>query len=122
MVALAEVSAIERPAAWVLRVALNHARDRFRKRGTERRKAPVVARPEACYDHEADINLRLWDAVRGLPAQECSLIAPRYVADLSQQEIADVLGIPAGTVASRLSRARQRLGATLGSTYQEDLA
>jgi DNA-directed RNA polymerase specialized sigma24 family protein len=44
------------------------------------------------------------------------------VADLSQQEIADVLGIPAGTVASRLSRTRQRLGVTLGSTYQEDLA
>jgi RNA polymerase sigma-70 factor (ECF subfamily) len=116
-----EVSATDRPAAWVLRVALNHARDRFRKRGTERRKASAVARPEASYDQASFVDRRLWDAVRDLPAQECTLIALRYVADLSQPEIAAVLGIPAGTVASRLSRARQRLGASLGSAYQEDL-
>jgi RNA polymerase sigma-70 factor (ECF subfamily) len=116
-----EVSAIDRPAAWVLRVALNHARDRFRRRGTERRKASAVARPEASYDEASFVDRRLWDAVRDVPAQECTLIALRYVADLSQPEIAAVLGIPAGTVASRLSRARQRLGASLGSAYQEDL-
>jgi len=116
-----EVGAIDRPAAWVLRVALNHARDRFRKRGVERRKAPVVARPEASYDPQARVDLRLWEAVRSLPPPECTVIALRYVADLSQQEIADALGIPSGTVASRLNRARQRLGATLGSAYEEDL-
>ena len=116
-----EVSAADRPSAWVLRVALNHARDRFRKRGTERRKASVVARPEASYDQESFVDVWLWDAVRDLPPQDCTVIALRYVADLSQPEIAAVLGIPPGTVASRLSRARQRLGAALGSTYQEDL-
>jgi RNA polymerase sigma factor (sigma-70 family) len=116
-----EVSATDRPAAWVLRVALNHARDRFRKRGTERRKASAVARPEASYDEASFVDRRLWHAVRDLPAQECTLIALRYVADLSQPEIAAVLGIPPGTVASRLSRARQRLGASLGPAYQEDL-
>jgi RNA polymerase sigma-70 factor, ECF subfamily len=115
-----EVSAIDRPAAWVLRVALNQAYDRFRKRGVERRKAVIVARPEASHDPDVDVDLRLWKAVRNLPPQECSLIALRYVADLSQQEIAEVLGIPPGTVASRLNRARQRLGAALGSAYQGD--
>jgi RNA polymerase sigma-70 factor (ECF subfamily) len=116
-----EVGAIDKPAAWVLRVALNQVRDRFRRRGVERRKAPIVARPETAYDPDSGVDLRLWDAVRQLPPQECTLIALRYVADQSQQEIADLLGIPPGTVASRLSRARQRLGADLGSTYQEDL-
>jgi RNA polymerase sigma-70 factor (ECF subfamily) len=58
--------------------------------------------------------------VRSLPEHECTLIALRYIADLSQAEIAETLGMPSGTVASGLNRARQKLGAALGSAYQEE--
>jgi len=37
------------------------------------------------------------------------VIALRYGADLSEAEIAQVLGWPVGTVKSRLNRARERL-------------
>jgi RNA polymerase sigma-70 factor (ECF subfamily) len=116
-----DVSAHRHPAAWVMRVALNEARTRFRRRSVERRNAPMIARPDVTYDPYPQVDRRLWDAFRELSRNERTLIALRYVADLSQAEIADVLGIPPGTVASGLNRARHKLGATLGSNYKEEL-
>jgi RNA polymerase sigma-70 factor (ECF subfamily) len=116
-----EVRVAERPVAWIMRVALNQAHDRFRRRRVERRKAGVVARDDIAYDPAPQVDRRLWDEVRALPKQECTLIALRYVADLTQAEIADALGIPTGTVASGLNRARNKLGVALGSAYQEEL-
>ena len=42
------------------------------------------------------------------------------MADLSQPEIAELLGIPQGTVASGLHRARQQLERTLAPIHEED--
>jgi RNA polymerase sigma-70 factor (ECF subfamily) len=116
-----DVRKVDRPAAWVMKVALNVARSRFRRRSVELRKAAVVARPETTDDGERRTDFNLWDAVGRLPERERTLVALRYVADLPQAEIARLLGIPAGTVASGLNRARQKLGVALGPTYQEEL-
>jgi RNA polymerase sigma-70 factor (ECF subfamily) len=116
-----QVSRCGSPVAWVMRVALNHTRDRFRRRSVERRKARLIARDDVVHDPYPQADHRLWDAVRQLPEHERTLVALRYVADLSQAEIADLLGLPPGTVASGLNRARHKLGATLGSAYQEEL-
>ena len=108
-----------RPVAWVMQVALNESRSRFRRRKVERRKAHAVARPEAGTDPEPDAG-EVWAAVAALPARERELIALRYIADLSQPEIARALGVPPGTVASGLHRARRRLGIELRPTYEEE--
>jgi RNA polymerase sigma-70 factor, ECF subfamily len=42
------------------------------------------------------------------------------LADLSYAEVAESLGIPYGTVCSRLSRARRRLRESLGGAGQAD--
>ena len=115
-----QVRACDRPAAWVMRVALNESRSRFRRRSVERRKAHAVARPDAADDPDLSAAHALWEAVRRLDRRERALIAIRYVADLPQHEIARVLGIPPGTVASGLNRARQRLGKTLAPTHEEE--
>jgi RNA polymerase sigma factor (sigma-70 family) len=49
-------------------------------------------------------------AVRGLPRREREVLALVAWGDLSYEETAVALGVPIGTVRSRLSRARARLG------------
>jgi RNA polymerase sigma-70 factor, ECF subfamily len=56
---------------------------------------------------------RLRRAVEALPIEFREVVALRDVQDLSYKEIAAVLGIPLGTVMSRLARARRRLQAML---------
>jgi len=102
-------------------VALNESRSRFRRRRIERRKASVVARVDSVHDPDPPRMSPVWTAVAQLPRQDRLLIALRYVADLSQDEIAAVLGIPPGSVASRLNRVRRRLAAVLRPANEEEL-
>jgi DNA-directed RNA polymerase specialized sigma24 family protein len=47
------------------------------------------------------------------------VIVLRELEELSYKEIADIVGIPMGTVMSRLGRGRQQLAALLAPTDQE---
>jgi RNA polymerase sigma-70 factor (ECF subfamily) len=58
---------------------------------------------------------RVAAAMAGLPAELRTVMVLRAVEGLSYAEIAEATGIPAGTVMSRLSRARQRLVAALSA-------
>lgn len=113
-----QVRTYDSPASWVTRVALNESNSRFRRARVERRKAHAVARPDRVDGPESGAG-HVWEAVARLPEQERTLIALRYIADLPQAEIAAVLGIPAGTVASGLNRGRRRLGIDLLDADEE---
>lgn len=63
------------------------------------------ASPMAAVDQRLD----LLEAIRSLPEEFRDTVLLREVEGLSYQEIADTLGIPRGTVESRLYRARQML-------------
>jgi RNA polymerase sigma-70 factor (ECF subfamily) len=56
---------------------------------------------------------RVHSAIRKLPTDFREIILLREFEDLSYQEISAVLGCPAGTVMSRLGRARSKLRALL---------
>ena len=104
------VAAMDSPAAWTYRVAVNVLRRRLRRAAVEQRlwaRAIEPARPAAV---EPD----LWAAVRALPARQRTAIALRYVCDLPQAEIAEVMDVAAGTVSATLTAARRRLAAVLG--------
>lgn len=58
---------------------------------------------------------RLTAALRGLAAGDRDVLLLAAVAQLGYQEIAAALDIPAGTVASRLSRARSKVREALGA-------
>ncbi len=62
--------------------------------------------------------LELWEAVRHLPHQQRVAVVLHYVADLSQRDVASVMGVAEGTVAATLHTARKRLADSLGQTVE----
>ncbi len=79
--------------------------------------APEAVDPAPGPEEEAAGNeerRRMEDALAALPDELRMVMVLRAVEGLSYAEIALAAGIPAGTVMSRLSRARTRLLATLG--------
>jgi RNA polymerase sigma-70 factor (ECF subfamily) len=68
------------------------------------------------HDHDferAEQKERVERAVQSLPAKLRAPLVLRHVEGLAYREIARVLGVSAGTVASRLSRAHTRLSREL---------
>lgn len=59
------------------------------------------------------------EAIRSLPRREREVLALIADADLSYGEAATALGVPIGTVRSRLARARRRLRSADFGTYEE---
>jgi RNA polymerase sigma-70 factor (ECF subfamily) len=65
-------------------------------------------RPEAAAE-QRELHERLERAIAGLDAEHREIIVMRDIEGFDYQAIAGVLGCPAGTVKSRLHRARQAL-------------
>jgi DNA-directed RNA polymerase specialized sigma24 family protein len=57
------------------------------------------------------VESELWNAVRALPVRQRTAVALRYVCDLPQEQIAEVMHIAVGTVSATLTAARKRLAA-----------
>ena len=58
---------------------------------------------------QEDLRPELWDAVLSLPRDQRAAVVLYYYEDLPVADIASLLRVPAGTVKSRLSRARDKL-------------
>jgi RNA polymerase sigma-70 factor (ECF subfamily) len=106
--------------ALVWTTALNLARNRLRWRRLWRH-APLEDAPElppvGAGDTDFLANRRLHAALRQLPALSRDVLLLSQFSGMSGSEIATVLGIPAGTVASRKHHAMQRLKALLGEIH-----
>jgi RNA polymerase sigma-70 factor (ECF subfamily) len=61
----------------------------------------------------AELRRRVFAALGELGRDHREILVLRDYQDLSYEEIAEVLGVPRGTVMSRLHRARKALGAVL---------
>jgi RNA polymerase sigma factor (sigma-70 family) len=102
--------------AWALRITGRRCADwvtrrrRTRERFSELDAAADVA---ASPDELGDDLSRVREALRGLGPEPRALMAMYYTEGLSVTEIAKVLGVPVGTVKSRLFHARERLRAAL---------
>ncbi len=106
------------PRPWLLRIVANEARNRVRasvrRQGVELRLAESVRPGGAAPSPEAvavasEDRRRLLALVNALPEDDRLVIASRYFLELSGEETSSALGIPEGTVKSRLSRALARL-------------
>jgi RNA polymerase sigma-70 factor (ECF subfamily) len=104
---------------WLLTIVANEARNR--RRSANRREAlalraspgPVgVATSEASPETAilaAERRQTLVTALNTLSESDREVVALRYLLELSESETAAALGVPVGTVKSRLSRALSRL-------------
>lgn len=98
---------------WLQRIAANEAIDLL---NAERSLAPLELAPEegAC-DAEPGEPARVRAALARLTPERREAVVLRYWADLGGAEIARRLGVPVGTVHSRISRAMGDLRAILES-------
>ncbi len=80
-----------------------------------RGRLPVEASPPARAE-AAEAAARVREAVLALPEDQRDIVLLRYMEDASLGEIAAAIGIPEGTVKSRLFAARARLRSALGGT------
>ena len=101
--------------SWMYRIAVNETLNLRRARPvlaplTDMR--PADAGVEQAID-AARAKDRVREAIVRLPKDLRDVIVLRHFAELSYQDIAEVLGIPDKTVKSRLFSARQRLGTLL---------
>jgi RNA polymerase sigma factor (sigma-70 family) len=92
---------------WIRRIAVNQALDALRRRRPEQPLTEATAGPDP-YAEVLDRDALL-GAVARLPSERRVVVAMRYWLDLDPPEIAAALGVPVGTVSSRLSRALSEL-------------
>ena len=107
----------DRFRAWLVRTAWRLAIDR--RRGDKRRVAreeTVAPEPEATTEQVASARERamhLWDAIDGLPEKLRVVIVLSGIEGHDTREVGTLLGIPEGTVRSRLFMARKALAERL---------
>jgi RNA polymerase sigma factor (sigma-70 family) len=115
--------------AWLLRIVRNVCYDALRARDSQRN---VISLDEEAAAEVPDskpgpnvlaiqnsTKLRVREALEALPLEFKTVIILREFDGFSYKEISEIMGVPVGTVMSRLSRARQQL-ATLLQKEGED--
>ena len=103
---------------WLLKIVANEARNRNRSTGRRQQlelrliqgtRPGAAATSAEAVAVASDERRRLLAMVNALSDEDRLVIASRYFLELSGEETAAALGIPEGTVKSRLSRALARL-------------
>jgi RNA polymerase sigma-70 factor (ECF subfamily) len=102
----------DRFRAWLVRMTWRLALDR--RRNDRRREAREIAGPDVAPDTADDLIAReraaqLWAAIDVLPEKLRIVIVLAGIEGHDTEEVARLLGVPRGTVKSRLFLARQRL-------------
>jgi RNA polymerase sigma factor (sigma-70 family) len=111
------VESIRSPDAWVCQVALNVMHRRLRRRSIEARLLSRRARQPNGQDSIP--YPEVWAAVRSLPERQRLATVLPYVGDLTEADIASVMGVTRGTVAASLAAARGRLSELLANLAVE---
>jgi RNA polymerase sigma-70 factor, ECF subfamily len=103
--------------AWFDRILVNQCRDQLRRR----KRAVKVGAPPVGFEPvgpgtpvETEWDADLERALANLDVEHRTVVVLRYWQDRTVEDIATRLGIPAGTVKSRLHHAMRSLRASLG--------
>ena len=120
-----KVAASDSPHAYVRRILTNTflSSKRSKARGLELLTDEMPERPRD-FGHGSgsagpEEAWALWPHVTGLPPQQRAVIVLRYYEDLSEAEIAEVLGCSRGTVKSTAHRALKNLRTAMPTEGEE---
>jgi RNA polymerase sigma-70 factor (ECF subfamily) len=112
-------------APWLYRVTINLCYNRFKglrmwtdsfHELTERLFAPPHESPERTAEHN-ELHTLLQEALRELEPKQRAVLVLRYLHEYNIGEIAEIMGLPEGTVKSRLFHARKVLRQRLERRY-----
>jgi RNA polymerase sigma-70 factor, ECF subfamily len=111
-------------STWIYTIALNLARNELRRRKKIKFLdifdfADKLAAKEEKKDTSANLKTLLEAEMKRLPEKYKTAFLLRDVDNLSYEEIAQVLGVPLGTVKSRVNRARAILRTRLKPRLEE---
>lgn len=119
-------------SAWMYRIAHNEAMSHFRKH-TARPKAvdfeedlAIFERLLADVDIAAELEKKILattvrEGISNLPHHYRDVLVLRYLEDKTYDEIADILQIPSGTVATYINRGKKELKVALKKFYDESV-
>jgi RNA polymerase sigma-70 factor, ECF subfamily len=100
------------PGPWVAQIARNealrlwHREQRLRARSVDFEDEPAAGEP---LEEQTIRRVSVSQALDTLTAEERRLVDLRYESDMAHPAIAEMLGMPEGTVKVRLHRIRKRL-------------
>ena len=114
-----QIRTYQAPDAWVRRVALNLASSAARN--TRRRAAALLRLAPPSGPELSTESVDLAAGLRALPMGQRQVIVLYYLVGLPVEEIAGQLGLPSGTVKSRLARGRKTLARRLGVAMAQEV-
>ena len=112
-----DLARVTNPEAWLRTVALNQLRGGWRHASVVRRYQGRVPGPQGAVEVGPE-HVAIVDALARVDEDQRQVVVLHYLADLPTAEIAAELGVPEGTVKSRLSRARARLAGLLDDSEE----
>jgi RNA polymerase sigma-70 factor, ECF subfamily len=111
----ARISTYEVPGAFVRRVVSNMAVSFTRRLAAEARALARLSARSARWSTPLEpTDADFWRAVRSLPRRQSQVLALRYLEDLSDDDMARVLGCSVATVRVHLHNGRTALAGKLG--------
>lgn len=108
-----KIAAARDPDAYAYRILVNTLGKARRRRWTRERPEPEVSDSISSGDLAGAVALRqlVLSSIRGLSHQQREVIVLKFFVDMSDEQIADCLTLPLGTVKSRTRRALAKLAA-----------
>lgn len=110
----------EAGAAWLTRILVNACYDQGRRRSKLVPTGLEVGQEEAGEAPEG-IDSEVVEAIQTLPEEQRTTVVLRFFQDLSIPQIAEVMGVPEGTVKSRLFTALGKLRSILRKSREEEV-
>ncbi len=110
----AKVEAMDHPVGYARKVLVNQAASWWRRRSSH--ESPTLLRDEPAWTGDPDgieEHERVWRAVLSLPPRQRAVTVLRFYEDLSELEIAAILGMAPGTVKSHSHAASRKLAILL---------